>query len=338
MSLQKRFQIGTWIMGRPIISENKGPRRRLLCCDSTGDLTLSLNITFSTTNFALALIETPPRWQQTPWALVPSSQHNAICSIYVAFKHKFNADGSFGKYKARLLAILVAITEGIDFDGGLYLDGRIAFSSWPVIMRQSTLHQPPGPLWTLSPKLGSEMVDPVSDPTLYRSLAGALQYLTFTRPDISYVVQQICLYMHDPRDPYFTALKRILRYVRGTIDHGLQAFWSLHLVTLSRSSAEAEYRWCLRMLCCDCCGFGIFCLQLLTPSLMSSNVKHGSSIYYLVIHASKVYFIGGLTTNLCLWSMQCSKRRVMHDRIKALLRRNLQTCIKMSLCFSSQDS
>ncbi|GJX08708.1 ribonuclease H-like domain-containing protein [Tanacetum coccineum] len=42
---------------------------------------------------------------------------------------------------------------------------------------------------------------------------GALQYLTFTRPDISYVVQQICLYMHDPRDPHFTALKRILRYV-----------------------------------------------------------------------------------------------------------------------------
>ncbi|XP_071740067.1 uncharacterized mitochondrial protein AtMg00810-like [Rutidosis leptorrhynchoides] len=63
---------------------------------------------------------------------------------------------------------------------------------------------------------------PVSDPTLYRSLAGALQYLTFTRPDISYAVQQICLYMHDPREPHMNALKRILRYVRGTIDHGLQ--------------------------------------------------------------------------------------------------------------------
>ncbi|GKA54924.1 ribonuclease H-like domain-containing protein, partial [Tanacetum coccineum] len=32
---------------------------------------------------------------------------------------------------------------------------------------------------------------PISDPTLYRSLAGALQYLNFTRPDLSYVVQQL---------------------------------------------------------------------------------------------------------------------------------------------------
>ncbi|XP_071704924.1 uncharacterized mitochondrial protein AtMg00810-like [Rutidosis leptorrhynchoides] len=62
---------------------------------------------------------------------------------------------------------------------------------------------------------------PIFDPTLYRSLAGALQYVMFTRPDISYVVQQICLFMHDPREPHFSALKRILRYIRGTLDLGL---------------------------------------------------------------------------------------------------------------------
>ncbi|GJR98762.1 ribonuclease H-like domain-containing protein [Tanacetum coccineum] len=104
-------------------------------------------------------------------------------------------------------------------------------------------------------KLGSDG-EPVSDPTLYHSLAGALQYLTFMRPDLSYVVQQVCLYMHDPRDPYFTALNRILRYVRGTLDYGPQlhvssttqltsytdADWAGCPVTLSRSSAEAEYR------------------------------------------------------------------------------------------------
>ncbi|GJU59783.1 ribonuclease H-like domain-containing protein, partial [Tanacetum coccineum] len=54
-------------------------------------------------------------------------------------------------------------------------------------------------------KLGLEGV-PVQDPTLYRSLAWGLQYLTFTRPDLSYAVQQICLYMHDPREPHFAAL------------------------------------------------------------------------------------------------------------------------------------
>ncbi|GJU99905.1 ribonuclease H-like domain-containing protein [Tanacetum coccineum] len=60
------------------------------------------------------------------------------------------------------------------------------------------------------------------DPTLYRSLAGSLQYLTFTRLDISYTVYKVCLYMHDPREPHFSALKRILHYVRGTLDYGLQ--------------------------------------------------------------------------------------------------------------------
>ena len=58
----------------------------------------------------------------------------------------------------------------------------------------------------------------MADQTAYWSLAGALHYLTFTRPDISYVVQQICLHMHDPREPHLTALKRFLR---GTVDCGL---------------------------------------------------------------------------------------------------------------------
>lgn len=61
----------------------------------------------------------------------------------------------------------------------------------------------------------------MSDPTLYRSRAGVLQYLRFTRPDISYVVQQTCLHMHDPRDHHFHALKRIIRYVQGTLTLGL---------------------------------------------------------------------------------------------------------------------
>ncbi|WVZ82160.1 hypothetical protein U9M48_029453 [Paspalum notatum var. saurae] len=70
-------------------------------------------------------------------------------------------------------------------------------------------------------KLSEDAGPPVADPTAYRSLAGALQYLTFTRPDITYAVQQVCLHMHDPREPHLTALKPLLRYLRGTVDYGL---------------------------------------------------------------------------------------------------------------------
>nr|GEW76651.1 hypothetical protein [Tanacetum cinerariifolium] len=40
----------------------------------------------------------------------------------------------------------------------------------------------------------------------------------------SKLVQQICLYMHDPRELHFAALKRILRYVQGTLELGLHLY------------------------------------------------------------------------------------------------------------------
>jgi hypothetical protein len=63
--------------------------------------------------------------------------------------------------------------------------------------------------------------NPMADATHFRGLAGALQYLTFTRLDITYAVQQVCLFIHDPREPHLALIKRILRYVKGNLDHGL---------------------------------------------------------------------------------------------------------------------
>ncbi|CAN6373163.1 unnamed protein product [Urochloa humidicola] len=59
------------------------------------------------------------------------------------------------------------------------------------------------------------------DRITYQSTARALLYLTFTRPDITYAVQQVCLHMHDPREPHLTAIKRLMCYLRGTVDYGL---------------------------------------------------------------------------------------------------------------------
>ncbi|XP_071741230.1 uncharacterized mitochondrial protein AtMg00810-like [Rutidosis leptorrhynchoides] len=88
-----------------------------------------------------------------------------------------------------------------------------------------------------SSKLGT-LGPSVADPTLYRSLAGALQYLTFTRPDISFAVQQVCLFMHDPHEQHFSALKRILRYIQGTLDHGLQLYASTTTELTAYSDAD----------------------------------------------------------------------------------------------------
>ncbi|XP_050908467.1 uncharacterized mitochondrial protein AtMg00810-like [Lathyrus oleraceus] len=130
-------------------------------------------------------------------------------------------------------------------------------------------------------KLSTSFDTSYEDPSLYRSLAGPLQYLTFTRLDISYVVQHVCLHTHAPRMEDMLAFKRILRYVQGTLHFGLHlspspitklisytdADWggcpdtrrstsgycvflgdnliswsSKRQQTLSRSNAEAEYR------------------------------------------------------------------------------------------------
>ncbi|KAF5475788.1 hypothetical protein F2P56_007558, partial [Juglans regia] len=61
----------------------------------------------------------------------------------------------------------------------------------------------------------------LKDPSQYRMAVGALQYCTISRPDISYIVNQLCQFMHCPREGHWTALKRVLRYLKGTVDYGL---------------------------------------------------------------------------------------------------------------------
>ena len=87
-------------------------------------------------------------------------------------------------------------------------------------------------------KLSNHSTSPYVNPTLYRCLAGALQYLTFSRPDISYTVQQVCLFMHDPKVEHMAVLHCILRYVRGTIDHGLQLYQFSVSSLLSYTNAD----------------------------------------------------------------------------------------------------
>lgn len=55
--------------------------------------------------------------------------------------------------------------------------------------------------------------EPLSYPSEYHSIVGALQYVTITRPDNSFAVNQVCQFMHKPTTVHWSAVKRILRYV-----------------------------------------------------------------------------------------------------------------------------
>jgi len=61
----------------------------------------------------------------------------------------------------------------------------------------------------------------MEDPTLYRSIIGALQYVTITRLEICYSVNKFCQFMSQPLLDNWKVVKHILRYLKGTISYGL---------------------------------------------------------------------------------------------------------------------
>ncbi|RVX04050.1 Retrovirus-related Pol polyprotein from transposon TNT 1-94 [Vitis vinifera] len=80
--------------------------------------------------------------------------------------------------------------------------------------------------------------DPMDEVTQYRSVVGALQYLTITRPDIAFAVNKACQFMQQPTSAHWLSVKRILRYLKGTMQDGLLLSPSTNLTIEGFSDAD----------------------------------------------------------------------------------------------------
>ncbi|CAA0817787.1 cysteine-rich RLK (RECEPTOR-like protein kinase) 8, partial [Striga hermonthica] len=95
----------------------------------------------------------------------------------------------------------------------------------------------------LSPMVGSPLLSkfsgqPMEDPKLFRSVVGALQYATISRPELSYSVNKVSQYMQTPMNTHWKAVKRILGYLAGTLDYGMHFYMSKNLQITAYADAD----------------------------------------------------------------------------------------------------
>jgi len=93
------------------------------------------------------------------------------------------------------------------------------------------------PIPTSPPLLKSGTALP--DPFEYRTIVGSLQYLLITRPDLAFAVNKLSQYMHTPTTDHWSFVKRLLCYLCGTINDGLQ----IHHRSPLNSHAYSDADW-----------------------------------------------------------------------------------------------
>ncbi|XP_050914648.1 secreted RxLR effector protein 161-like [Lathyrus oleraceus] len=59
------------------------------------------------------------------------------------------------------------------------------------------------------------------DPAQYRRLIGSLRYICHTRPDLAYNIGMVNRFMHTPKVSHLAKTKRLIRYLKGTLDYGI---------------------------------------------------------------------------------------------------------------------
>eukprot|EP00253_Pinus_taeda_P026187 PITA_26187 len=171
------------------------------------------------------------------WEVVPRPQDRSVVGSRWIYKVKYAADNSVEKYKAMFVAKRYAQKEGIDYEETFaplarYTSIRIVISlaaqmGWEI-------HQMDVKMTLLNGVIEEEVY--IEQPKSFEThenkshvcrlkkalkLIGSLTYLAYTRPNICYAVNTLSQFMVESKRAHWAVAKHVLRYIQGTIEHGL---------------------------------------------------------------------------------------------------------------------
>nr|GEW22926.1 copia protein [Tanacetum cinerariifolium] len=177
--------------------------------------------------------------------LVPRPEGKSVNKTKWIFKNKKDESSLVIQNKARLVIVGYSQQEGIDYDETFAPDAQIEairlflayvahkdFTVFQMDVKKVFLNgilkeevyvgQPlvPTPMVEQA-KLKLDLVGKPVDHTNYQSMIGSLMYVTSSRPDIMFATCMCVRYQANPNEHHVSAIKRIFRYLKGTINLGL---------------------------------------------------------------------------------------------------------------------
>jgi hypothetical protein len=127
--------------------------------------------------------------------------------------------------------------EIVPFKNGLFLNQHRYMRDLLEKFNMATAKPTTTPLCSTTPLILNDG-SAAADAKQFRSIVGALQYVTLTRPDLSFSINKLSQFMHQPTATHLQQLKRTLRYLKNTLNHGLQLIKPQHLKLAAFSDAD----------------------------------------------------------------------------------------------------
>ncbi|GJS27463.1 ribonuclease H-like domain-containing protein [Tanacetum coccineum] len=233
------------------VGSNRPPQRLTFHVSSVSPLPKTYRDAFNDSNWKNSMRdEYDALIKNSTWTLVPRPRDVIVVRCMWLFCHKYLADGTLSRYKAWLVANGSTQLEGVDVDetfSPVVKHGtiRTVLNLLQQIIR--SLHQEFAmtDLGLLNYFLGISVTRNFSGMFLFQNkyVVEILEWAGMvncnpSRTPVDTESKLAGLHMHDPREPHFSALRRILRYVSGSLDYGLQLFSSSTTDLVAYSNAD----------------------------------------------------------------------------------------------------